>query len=347
MAFQLKEMNKLRILLLVLFFAGCAAANPVSEKAALFQAGHPKIPVPAAPDYSSPSSWIIAESEGNAAADVFYIYPTIFSGEGISFMQVSDPVKRKNASDYSMFNMGLFSGAANRYAPYYRQSSLETFINKTYEEIEPYIYVPCEDTINAFDYYMKHYNKGKPFFLAGFSQGAVMEECLMKYRFNDKKILSRFIAAYLLGYGIASEKIKKYPWIKQAAGEKDTGVFISLNTHLPGAVPMIVMPPGSVSNNPISWRPDAAPANMKDYKGALILKDMAAGTAEEDPAPFTSVRISSVTGGIELGGVKEEYKKKALKVFGDKYMHTYDFMFFYNNLSENIHKRLEAFIASR
>ena len=344
----MKGINKFSALfLLAVFLAGCATVSPVSEEIAQFHAEHPETAIPAAPDYSQASSWIITESAGDAPADVFYIYPTIFAGEGISFMQITDPVKRKNASDYSMFNMGLFSGAANRYAPYYRQASLETFVNNTYENIKSYLYVPCEDVIKAFDYYIKHYNKGKPFFLAGFSQGAVMEECLLKYRFNNRKISSRLIAAYLFGYSITAEEMKKYPWIKQASGEKDTGVFISLNTHLPGAVPMIVMRPGSVSNNPVNWRTDTVPADMKNYKGAVILKDMSAGTTEEDKTPFASVRVSSVTGGIELDGVREVYKKKALKVFGDKYMHTYDFMFFYNNLSENIRKRLEAFMASR
>ncbi|MBO4555671.1 MAG: DUF3089 domain-containing protein [Elusimicrobiales bacterium] len=300
------------------------------------------------PDYSQKNSWIIAENENSEfPADVFYLYPTTYVGKGIKYMDTSSEKDRRNAADYSFFNMGLFEGSANRFAPFYRQASLETFMLGSYEASLPYLRLPCGDALAAFDYYIKHYNKGRPFIIAGFSQGAMMSECIIKNRLGSKKLRKKFIAAYLFGHSISPETMQKYPQFRQSESPADSGVFISINTHLPGAEGILTIMPGSISNDPVSWQPGVHKIDMAKYKGSVMLKDMRTKETESDPMPFKAARINAETGGIELTDVRPEYVKKALKILGDKSMHSYDFMFFYNNIKENVPERISSFNARR
>lgn len=303
---------------------------------------------PAKPDYSQKSSWIIAENtNARHPADVFYIYPTIFLGKEIRYMDISASNERKDASDYSMFNMSLFNGSANRFAPFYRQASLEAFMLGSYEASLPYLKLPCEDILDAFDYYIEHYNNGRPFIIAGFSQGAMMAECIIKNRLGNKKLRKNLIAAYLFGHSISPKTMRKYPQFRQSKTETDAGTFVSINTHLPGTGKILTILPGSVSNDPVSWQPGEHAIDMGKYKGAVILTDMPSGKTKYDPAPFKSAKVNYETGGIELAGVREEYVQTALKILGEKSMHSFDFMFFYNNIKENISKRIKAFDKGR
>ena len=303
---------------------------------------------PEKPDYSQKYSWIIAENESpKYAADVFYIYPTTYVGKGIRYMDTSSQADRKNASDYSMFNMSLFKGQANLFAPYYRQASLETFMQGSYQAALPYLELPCGDILDAFDYYIRNYNNGRPFIIAGFSQGGMMSECIMKKRLGDKKLQKRLIAAYLFGHSISPDTMKKYPWIRQAEKADDIGRFVSINTFFENSDGILTILPGSVSNDPVEWKTGTHEIDMSKYKGAVILTDMAAGKTKDDARPFTSARLNNEAGGVELYGIRPEYVKKALKILGDKSMHSYDFMFFYNNFRENIGTRIDSYINSQ
>ena len=327
--------------------AGMASLNGqfgISTEASLAEQAE----APAKPDYSQKASWIIAENETpEYPADVFYLYPTTYVGGGIKYMDISSEKDRKNAADYSRFNMGLFEGSANRFAPFYRQASLEAFMLGSYEASLPYLQLPCEDVLSAFDYYVKNYNKGRPFIIAGFSQGAMMAECIMKNRLGNKKLRKNFIAAYLFGHSITSETMQKYPQFRQSEAATDAGTFISINTHLPGTGKILTILPGSISNDPVSWQTGEHTIDMGKYKGAVILTDMPSGKTKSDPAPFKSAKVNYETGGIELSGVREEYVQTALKILGEKSMHSFDFMFFYNNIKENISKRIKAFDKER
>lgn len=44
--------------------------------------------------------------------------------------------------------------------------------------------IALQDIEHAFDYYLKHYNQGRPFILAGHSQGAKSVIELLKHKLN-------------------------------------------------------------------------------------------------------------------------------------------------------------------
>lgn len=60
----------------------------------------------------------------------------------------------------------------NFYSPYYRHITLNTWATLNEDTIRRrYEAVAWKDVKNAFEHYLTHYNQGRPFILAGFSQG--------------------------------------------------------------------------------------------------------------------------------------------------------------------------------
>lgn len=59
----------------------------------------------------------------------------------------------------------------NFYSPYYRHITLNTWATLNEDTIRRrYEAVAWKDVKNAFEHYLTHYNQGRPFILAGFSQ---------------------------------------------------------------------------------------------------------------------------------------------------------------------------------
>jgi hypothetical protein len=55
----------------------------------------------------------------------------------------------------------------------------------------------------AFNYYIDNLNQGRPFILAGHSQGTMALIDLIKNRFgNDPELRDRLVAAYFIGYTV-------------------------------------------------------------------------------------------------------------------------------------------------
>ena len=62
---------------------------------------------------------------------------------------------------------------ANVYAPYYRQVDAAYALTLPLPEHDALIAgIPTMDTVASFDYYVQNFNHGRPFILAGHSQGS-------------------------------------------------------------------------------------------------------------------------------------------------------------------------------
>jgi pimeloyl-ACP methyl ester carboxylesterase len=94
--------------------------------------------------------------------------------------------------------------------------------------------VSINDVTAAFDYYINHYNKGKPFILAAHSQGTVMLQLLLsQYMAEHPDVYTRMIAAYAIGYPVTADYLSNNKHLKFAEGPDGTGVIISYNTQSP------------------------------------------------------------------------------------------------------------------
>lgn len=139
---------------------------------------HHWIAHPDVQDYAdhTPGKDQLQEKQATAEVDVFFIYPTIYSGkqkkEHPWFADVNDAKLRKEIGKSTIRNQAtVFNGAARIYAPLYRQAHLGVFYQNDLElqvEALEYAYL---DVKKAFQCYLTHWNDGRPIIIAAHSQG--------------------------------------------------------------------------------------------------------------------------------------------------------------------------------
>lgn len=306
--------------------SGCFATHSVSE---------------GEPDYSQAESWaFLPVGQTDKPIDVFYVYPTIFGGNGPERMDIADEELRHKADVQILINGGVFTDQANLFAPYYRQASIEV-VWLPQAQAEALLAEGYQDVIRAFDYYMRHYNQGRPFILAGFSQGSMALLELMKARFDNPQWQKQLVAAYLIGYSVTEQDLQKYPWLTMAQGETDTGVIVSYNTQLPQSGRSYVLKEGARSINPVNWKTDSTVAPASAHKGAVIFNAVT-GEKQEEVPHLSDAYLEKETGALVVQVDPVKYNASQT-VFPAGVLHMYDYMFFYNNLKENVQKRAAAF----
>lgn len=227
------------------------------------------------PDYADKDNWYICSLSGNeGTTDVFYILPTCIwdwkdsEGNTHHFSDVKNEEQRQAMLPSLELAADIFARNSTFYSPYYRQISLESWIEgeECIEERFPYA---MNDVRNAFNHYLQHYNRQRPFILAGFSQGAKAVVELLKEMPDE--VYSRMIAAYAIGYRVSREEMLKYDKIRAAADSADTGVTICYNSVASAEAICPVLSPSELCINPVNWKNDNTPAWLND--SVRVVKD--------------------------------------------------------------------------
>ncbi len=292
-----------------------------------------------ATDYSISAHWLSVPPT-LYPADVFYYYPTAWAN--------TDPKPRICAID----NPSMLAGAAaafgrqatafetvgNVYAPFYRQNN-----NSPIGREKVIGGVPTLDGIAAFDYYIKHYNHGRPFILAGHSQGAnVLSNLLARYMKRHPEVYQNMIAAYVIGYSVTAPYLSANPHLKFAANADDTGVIISWNTQAPNTPradnPVLYAGVGLVIN-PLTWSRDETVATTAQGLGSFMPAPV---TEIFAPAPqFCDAQIDTVNGVLICSTAAATALPQPL---GMGVYHTFDIPFYYFNLQANAANRIAKFM---
>ncbi|WP_338325291.1 DUF3089 domain-containing protein [Pseudodesulfovibrio senegalensis] len=295
--------------------------------------------IPACADYSADNAWASRPAQPNKRADVFYVYPTIYSDKSPKNMDVFDKRLRREVQGLLKSQAGAFSPAANLFAPYYRQLSFPNLDSQKDKFHNTYFRIGMDDVHRAFDYYLAFLNQGRPFILAGHSQGAIILVDLLRRRFHDPVLQEKLVAAYVIGYSVTREDLKKYPWIKPAQRADDTGVVVSWNTEAPGCSGSPVLLPGAVSINPLNWKTDGTPADKNLNLGAVFFDDLTGAIKREVPH-YTGAYLDTKTRAL----MTSPPEKLDLGRFPPGVLHKYDFALWYRNIERNAQDRIEAYL---
>ncbi|MFI3296914.1 MAG: DUF3089 domain-containing protein [bacterium] len=273
-------------------------------------------------DYSQSELWYTAENGENV--DVFYILPTCIwdwtdsTGEINHYADVYDSEQRE-AMKYS-FDLAneIFAENSNFYAPYYRQISLESWIEGESAVTERFP-LAMEDIAAAFDYFIDNLNEDKPFIIAGYSQGGKGVVELLKEM--DSEVYSRMVAAYVIGYRITTEELNTYDNIKAATGSGDIGVAVCYNSVASAENICPVLSPNSVCINPINWVTDSTPAMLNDS---------------------TSVHIDTENSVLIVEGLNSSlyFEPVLADLFEEGNYHLYELSFYQAWLNENVAERI-------
>lgn len=163
---------------------------------------------PKSPDYSSPECWISLPDSIKKPVDVFFVIPTVYDQNNPKNMDIYNDSNRMDAESVFLSHKGVFDESANVFSPYYRQMCLEglEYCGNRYEN--EYFLIGYGDVADAFDYYLKNLNGGRPFILAGHSQGTMDLIMLMRKKFDSASLLKKLVAAYLIGYSVTKQILR-------------------------------------------------------------------------------------------------------------------------------------------
>lgn len=333
--------------------APAAASSPAPQSAAA-------APAPVTPtDYSDDAHWLHVSNGKRYAVDVFYVYPTAYSRSDPSqpiFCPVDDQGMMAGAQAAYTRQAWAFRTLANIYAPYYRQVDATYQLSLPPEEQEANIEgPPGVDVTAAFKYYLKHYNKGRPFILAGHSQGsAVLRYLLASYLKERPRVYKRMVAAYIVGQSITPSYLRQNPHLKYARGAGDTGVVISWNTEAPTiAAPNPVLLKGGIAMNPITWTRKQTRAKAGRNPGSIEL-DLTTGM----PLRTKQGRILRVK---RLADAQVDRKKGVVVCstvpwdkppyftpggFPEGVLHTFDYPLYFFSIRANAALRAQHYLAA-
>ncbi len=296
-------------------------------------------------DYGSQNNWVICEEKirENCEVDIFYVLPTIYSDKNNAYMLWDNNKSlQKKAQMIAVQHTDIFSGYCRVFAPYYRQAEFSRCVKEINlpAEKQTFIWKGINDVRDAFRYYMKHYNKGRPFILLGFSQGSVALLEVMKTEFADRKVNAKLVAAYLIGYPKMPKSFPRYPHLRTAQRADDTGVIITYNSQAPGKVKSYFTGDKDVyCINPVNWRTDGKIAEKNEHKGSRFF-DFRSGKPT-DKKMFVSAEIDPATGGLIV--IPAERGKYDSRLLGKGVYHMFDLNFFYCDLRANGQLRINAF----
>lgn len=290
-------------------------------------------------DYSKNVNWLVQGQKIDQNVDVFFVYPTIFGDPNMLLMDINDSSLRLSASYALKKQASIFNGSCNIFAPYYRQVSM-TVLSMDEKAQDSLLAVGFGDVKKAFYYYLDSLNNGRPFFVAGHSQGSEMLLKLLKDKdFNDD-IYKNMIAAYLIGYTVTDDDLKANPLLKLAQDSSDLGVIITYNTQAPGASGSPVLLEGANCINPISWSTNGELAQKENNLGAVFFTTK--GELDSIVPEFTSARID-LTNGALIAAEPDPKDYNVIETFPPGIYHVFDYSFFYNNLKKNVNDRINAF----
>lgn len=206
-------------------------------------------------DYADTTYWYCI-GDNTHAADVFYIYPTVSTisfvdNDSSWFADISLPEVREDANGNQRFNKMLY-GEYDFYAPYYRQMVFEAY-QQPAPVLDSLAQMAAKDVKDAFQYYMTHYNNGRPFFLMGHSQGSQMLINLLKNGMTEEQ-RQLMVAAYCIGYQVTAEELAAYPEaLKPAMDSTETGKLVIFNSVTDTTAISMVSRNDVVGINPTTW----------------------------------------------------------------------------------------------
>ena len=341
-------------LCVILLLGGCASQPAVTPPISTSETTSAP-----APDYAQASNWLSQPSSSDASkpVDVFFLYPTIYQQSSPSdpiVCSADNPQMRAGAQAAFSRTATAFSPYANIYAPYYRQAAIQVLAMPSAQQQQIVGGEPTTDALSAFDYYIKYLNHGRPFILAGHSQGSnIMINLMAEYMKKNPEVYKRMIAAYVPGYSITPPYLQQNSELKFAENADDTQVIVSYNTVAPGTtIPDPVVLPGAMVINPITWTRSEATATASQNLGSISLgkNGYAVLDAHGQPQKVLGVadaRIDAAKGELICSTVNTATLDPGNSLVGAGIFHNYDYPFYYFDIRANAASRIKRYLANR
>lgn len=307
---------------------------------------------PSAPNYANSEHWSALPFRTDAAdvmpngeafpsdslkkVDVFYVYPTIYTkGKNWNADLGNDKLNKKIDEKPVHFQASVFNQVCRVYAPRYRQAIVNVFFeDSVLPDSKLALELAYQDVKTAFEYYLKHYNQGRPIIIAGHSQGSHHTRRLIKEYFdNQSPLYKQLVAAYVIGYHVSE---KMYQTLTLCQEPNETGCFLTWMSYKVGHEPKWTLARGTDGVNPISWKVNNQLVPASESKGTAVLN------LNKVKSGKTSAQLQAYEGGNILW-VKT--KRPLLRLL--KNLHIADYNLFYEDIRQNVELRVNSFLAQQ
>ncbi len=368
-----RAMVAVGVVAVVLAGLGLAYGQQLAILSALIFAHPPSTPfaqTPQPPDYAQRASWGAlpnmkdaadvappGEPMADAAAapvDVFFVHPTTFFSNSAWNQDLSDADTNKRTDMGPLrAQASAFNGCCAVYAPRYRQFTFSAVIryDANSRAAEDLAY---SDVKRAFQYYIAHYNRGRPFILAGHSQGSRMLIRLIPELIDGTPLRKQLVAAYVVGNWIPESWFKKQKTMAPCQSATDTGCVLTWSTlgadadarkqrtdfvARNGYSPATANEP-FVCTNPLSWslNGEAVPASAN-------LGGWTPGQSDP-PRPIDPGVVGARCDNGALIITEPQPRPYRLVVLPGSNYHNYDYQLFWMNVRRNASDRVKAFLAA-
>jgi hypothetical protein len=271
----------------------------------------------------------------DTAADVFFIHPTSYVDADLALGN-NAPIDNQQINartDYSsiLYQASIFNAVGRVFAPRYRQANYWFYFSKDTATAKLAFQLAYEDVKNAFEYYLEHYNHGRPIIIAAHSQGTTHAITLLKEFFDGKPLQKQLVVAYLTGMPVQPGLYSK---LKSCDSPGETGCFCSWRTLKKNYMPEFIKAEKytAIVTNPLTWdrtKPDAP----RSVNNGSILRN------------FSKLKKHVVNASIHEGvlwtGNPRFFGSIFLRL---KNYHIADYNFYYLSIRQNAQLRLASFL---
>ena len=296
------------------------------------------------PDYGRRENWAFFMAGEDKPVDLFIIAPTVHLGKDGAMNAAPDDADYRGSTVGALrMQIGIYAEHCRVFSPYYRQATLAVYGLEEHRR-QLYMNIAYADIRAAFMSHARDF-PDRPLVLAGFYQGAELALRLLMEFFDEPSYQDRLVAAYIIGWRVTPEDVWRFPHLKMAKGEEDTGVIVSFNSESEHISSSLFVPAcrKTYGINPLTWKADCTLGDKRLNKGACFT-DYTGIVKREIPA-LTGARIDPRRGTLKLPDISEKQYPGVL--FEDGVYHIYDYQFFYRNLQENVGKRIAAWLKNR
>ena len=328
--------------------------------------GAPSDPARWQPSVSEPEDGAepVADSEPDATAPaqeelpafaVFFVHPTSYINRAAWNAPVDDPEADSRARLFIKGMASPFNGAAEIWAPKYRQATFGAFLTDEPAATQA-IDAAYRDVLQAFEFFVESVDPGMPIVLAGHSQGGAHIARLLAERIAGTPLQQRVAMAYPVGWPISVEHDLPALGLPACATANQAGCIVTWSSFAEPAEPGLLLEryrnlPGSDGKprgedgilcvNPLTGTINGE-ADIADNLGTLVPD--AALTTGELVAGTVPARCSEQ--GLLLIGEPPTLELGPGVLPGNNY-HVYDIPLFWRNLQLDVERRVRAWAASR
>lgn len=319
----------------------CSHKNYVGKANNKYSSGKPDYSVvnywashPWKPDAADNIPLPVQNKTKDSLSDVFFIHPTTYTDVVMSMgwnANIYDEVLNKKTDDGPiLYQASVFNQHCRIFAPRYRQANLKAFFTTNKDEADKAFDIAHEDIKNAFEYYLKYYNNGRPIIIASHSQGTLHAGRLLKEFFENKPLQKKLVLAYIIGLPVFTNYFQE---LKPCKDSSATGCFVSWRTFKEEYVPGFVMNEKEKAyvTNPLTLTLDEelAPATLN--KGGLL---------RDFDKVIPGLVHAQVHGNVLWVNKPQFFGSVFLTM---KNYHIADYNLFYMNIRENVETRIRSF----